>query len=269
MTTPVEGFREALRLHFERFQRTLATEKGDWVVKGFIDIYRNIYTISVDTKVVSKIIELMLFPVISRFASEHGYKMVLAEYQNHYPDISFIAPDGTKIAVDFKSTYRTSSNRVNGFTLGAFTGYFRQRQTRKNIIFPYAEYSAHFVLGVIYSRSDEAVDERRVYGLEELQDIVSVINTFTFLLQEKWQIASDKPGSGNTKNIGSVRGVEQLLSGSGPFAPYGEEVFDDYWMNYLTRDMAQAIDLENPPYRNLEEYWTWRERAPRRKKEQP
>ena len=38
----------------------MATDTGDWVVKGFIDVYRNIYTISVDTKVVSKIIELQL-----------------------------------------------------------------------------------------------------------------------------------------------------------------------------------------------------------------
>jgi hypothetical protein len=39
----------------------------------------------------------MLFPVISQFAAEHGYRMVLGEYQNYYPDISFIAPDETKI----------------------------------------------------------------------------------------------------------------------------------------------------------------------------
>jgi len=262
MTRPVAAFRDALLPHFERFQRTLATEKGDWVVKGFIDIYRNIYTISRDTKVVSKIIELLLFPVISQFASEHSYEMVPAEHQNYYPDISFIAPDGSKFAVDFKSTYRTSSNRVSGFTLGAFSGYFRQRNSTKNITFPYAEYLAHFVLGVIYSRSDEAIDERRTYKLEELHDIASVIYDFDFLLQEKWQIASDKPGSGNTKNIGSVKDIEQLLSGSGPFTPYREEVFDDYWMNYLTKDMARSKGMESPPYTNLEEYWNWRERLP-------
>jgi hypothetical protein len=94
---------------------------------------------------------------------------------------------------------------------------------------------------------------------------VSVVNDFDFLLQEKWQIASDRPGSGNTKNIGSVKDIDLLLSGSGPFTPYGEKVFDDYWMNYLTRDMAQAIDMKSPPYRNLDEYWAWRERAPHRK----
>ncbi len=107
----VSHFRENLLTHFDEFKRTLATDIGDWVVKGFIDVYRNIYTISVDTKVVSKIIELMLFPVISQFAAERGYRMVLSEHQNHYPDISFIAPDGTKIALDLKSTYRRVQNQ--------------------------------------------------------------------------------------------------------------------------------------------------------------
>ena len=97
-----------------------------------------------------------------------------------------------------------------------------------------------------------------MYSLEELQDIVSVIRDFTFLLQEKWRIASDRPGSGNTRNIGSVKRIDALVSGEGPFAPYGEAVFDDYWMNYLTPDMARAIDSV-VPYRNLEEYLVWRQ----------
>ena len=253
-------FRADLLAHFDQFRSTLATDRGDWVVKGFIDVYRNIYTISVDTKVISKIIELMLFPVISQFAVKHSYRMVLSEYQNHYPDITFIAPDESKIALDLKSTYQTDGQTVNGFTLGAFTGYFRQRKSTKNITFPYEQYAAHFVLGIIYSRSDDAVDERRVYTLDDLQSIVSVAKDFTFLLQEKWHIASDRPGSGNTKNIGSARNIQALVEGNGPFALHGPEVFDDYWMNYLTEDMAQAIDSD-VPYRNLEEYWQWRDRV--------
>jgi hypothetical protein len=257
-----EEFKKNLLSHFDEFQRVLATESGDWTVKGFIDVYRNIYTISVDTKVVSKIIELMLFPIIARFANEHGLGLVLAEHQNHYPDISLVAPGGMKFALDLKSTYRTSANRVSGFTLGAFTGYFRKRESNKNVTFPYGEYAAHFVLGVVYSRSDKAIDERQIHTLDDLQDIVSVVNDFTFLIQEKWQIARDRPGSGNTKNIGSVSKIAVLVNGEGPFAEYGEEVFDDYWMNYLTTDMAQAIDSD-VLYRNLDEYWVWRDRAPR------
>ena len=256
----MDDFRQSLLAHVEEFKRALATDAGDWVVKGFIDVYRNIYTISVDTKVVSKIIELMLFPVISRFALEHSYRMVLSEQQNHYPDISFITPDDTKIALDLKSTYRTDEKTVNGFTLGAFTGYFRQRGSNKNVTFPYEQYAAHLVLGVMYSRRDETIDERRIYALDDLQNIMSVVEDFAFLLQEKWRIAIDRPGSGNTKNIGSVRNVRALIEGRGPFVPYGREVFDDYWINYLTQDMARAIDSA-VPYRNLGEYWKWRGRG--------
>ena len=61
-----------------------------------------------------------------------------------------------------------------------------------------------------------------------------------------------------------MRNIEALVEGKGPFAPYGEEVFDDYWMNYLTNDMALAIDSA-VPYRNLEEYWEWRDRVRRRR----
>src|SRR3972149_11193920 len=135
----VNAFREGALAHFDEFKQTLATDAGDWAVKGFIDIYRNIYTISIDTKVVSKIIELMLFPVISRFAAENQYRIVLCEFQNHYPDVSLIATDGTKVDLDLKSTYRVGPQMVNGFTLGAFTGYFRQRKSAKNTTFPYDE----------------------------------------------------------------------------------------------------------------------------------
>ncbi len=258
-----DKFRDELIGWLDDFHRTLATESGDWTVKGFVDVYRNIYTISVDTKVVSKIFELMLFPVLSRFAAQHDCPMVLSEHQNHYPDITFILPDQSKIALDLKSTYRTGPDTAAGLTLGAFTGYFRQRSSPKNTTFPYEQYARHFVLGVIYSRSEDAVDERRIYPLDELQNIVSVVRDFTFLLQEKWRIASDQPGSGNTKNIGSVRQISALVEGAGPFQTHGEAVFDDYWMNYLTADMARAIESDIP-YRNLDEYFKWRN--PKRRK---
>jgi hypothetical protein len=45
-----------------------------------------------------------------------------------------------------------------------------------------------------------------------------------------------------------------LVNGNGPFAKLGEDVFDDYWMYYLTPDMARAVDLAKPPYRNLATY---------------
>ncbi|MEK7314389.1 MAG: type II restriction endonuclease [Deltaproteobacteria bacterium] len=247
-------FKSRLLDHVEAFNSSVSTEDGDWVVKGFIDIAKNIYTISVDTKVISKIMELLLFPKICRFAVDNGYKIVLCKEQNFYPDITFIDKKGNKFAVDMKTTYRKNGKDVNGMTLGAFTGYFRDRKSKKNITIPYDEYTGHFVLGVIYSRTDKNLDERKMHKLSDLHNITSVIRDFTFFVQEKYQIAADRPGSGNTKNIGSVTRIDALTQGNGPFAELGEDVFDDYWMYYLTKDMARAVDLKGSPYRNLKEY---------------
>lgn len=249
----MSDFNSQMRDYLPRFHSALANDIGDWVVKGFIDTYQNIYTISADTKVISKLIELMLFTLITEFARQHRYEIHLAEHQNHYPDMSFVAQNGTKFALDLKSTYRTRKGRVNGFTLGAFTGYFRDREEKKNSTFPYGAYRSHYVLGIIYSRSSKHIDERLVFELKDLQSIESVAHDFVFLLQEKWKLASDKTGSGNTKNIGSVKKIDDLVNETGVFASEGEHVFDDYWTNYLTNDMARAID-SSVRYRNLSEY---------------
>jgi len=109
-------------------------------------------------------------------------------------------------------------------------------------------------LGVIYSRTDETSREKNVYQLNDLKKIISVIHDFTFFVQEKYKIAADRPGSGNTKNIGSVTNIDRLIQGKGPFVELGEGVFDDYWMYYLTKDMARAVDLKVVPYKNLSDY---------------
>lgn len=223
------------------------------VVKGFIDVYKNIYTISADTKVISKIIELYIFPKILEFANENELEIELTKAQNYYPDITFKDKEGNLFAVDLKSSYRKNATHINGMTLGAFTGYFRERKNMKNITYPYDDYKAHIVLGVIYDTVSD-IDERKSYELKELDEIVSVVKNFQFFVQEKWRIAIDRPGSGNTKNIGSVCKIEDLINGNGPFSPLGEDVFDDYWMYYLTTDMAKKVELPKPYYSNLTEY---------------
>lgn len=313
----MDTFKASLEGYFKDFFSIVATGDGNWTVKGFIDVYKNIYTISLDTKVVSKIIELMIFPVIVKFARDNDYEMILTSHQNHYPDISFISKKTKeKIALDLKSTYRINSEKVNGMTLGAFTGYFRNRKSNKNITFPYSEYSKHYVLGVLYTKtdmhnaeqklkaedikltnsqrdaladffaspSDETfatlvaalrltdkkkivrvrelidscfIDEKKKFKIDELQSILSVVRDFDFFLQEKWRISIDRPGSGNTKNIGSTTSIKELKDGAALFTRHknGKELFDDFWMNYLTKDMAKAIDLEESPYSNLKTYF--------------
>lgn len=256
-----EQFLKHLQSHAESFAAAVATNEGDWIIKGFIDVYQRIYTISVDTKIVSKVLELLLFPMFVEFGKRHGLKVELSPHQNFYPDLTFIdEKTGNKFAVDIKSTYRVDDANVNGMTLGAFTGYFRNRKSNKNTLYPYGEYQGHFVLGVIYSKPLNAIDERKQYELKDIKKIPSVIKDFQFFAQPKFRIAASRPGSGNTKNIGSTDKIDHLLNGTGVFAKLGEEVYDDYWMFYLTKDMANALDIERP-YTNLKTYLEYKQRG--------
>ena len=195
----------ALQEEVKGFNEIIATEKGDWIVKGFIDIYKNIYTISIDTKVVSKVIELLLIPAFERFAVKNNLDLELPAQQNFYPDLTFICKEtGAKFAVDIKSTFVDSTNKIKSMTLGAFTGYFRNRNSTKNISYPYSSYESHLVLGVIYKQNKENQDEKVIYKLDEIEKIESVIKDFQFFVQPKYKIASASPGSGNTKNIGAT-----------------------------------------------------------------
>jgi hypothetical protein len=231
--TEKEIFAKKLAEFVEGLKNHISTDDGQWTVKGFIDIFKNVYTISSDTKIVSKILEIHLFPKILQFAEVCGYMVVLAEHQNYYPDISFVkASDETvKFAVDFKTTYRNprKPHLCNGFTLGSHGAYFENRTSSKNIQFPYGSYAGHFCLGIIYDRASSAtIDETRSHGIDELHSIMSVVKNFQFFVAEKWQIASDKGGSGNTASIGSIKNIMHIIHGQGMFSKLGEHWFDQY-----------------------------------------
>ena len=262
-------FKKALDTFTEKLEKYVSTENGDWSVKGFIDVYKNIYTISSDTKIVSKILEIHIFPQILQFAEENGYKIILTEHQNYYPDLTFICKENedVKFAVDLKTTYR-KKNGISSFTLGSHGSYFKERDKRKNIQFPYNQYLAHFCLGVIYTRTDltddifateiyqvqelqagddsqeyetpnPKVGDREVTTLDNLKSITSVIKDFDFFVAEKWKIASDKQGSGITANIGSTLSIDDLRNENGIFSQLGEEWFDEYWINYGSAIMVR------------------------------
>jgi len=235
--TEKEIFSNKLEVFVRDLKGHISTNDNQWTIKGFIDIFKNVYTISSDTKIVSKILEIHLFPQILNFAQANGYKIVLADHQNYYPDLSFVKAndESVKFAVDFKTTYRNPKKPYlcNGFTLGSHGKYFENRTSTKNIQFPYGSYSGHFCLGIIYDRADgTAIDETKSINIKELQSIVSVVKNFQFFVTEKWRIASDKGGSGNTANIGSINNIADIIAGQGMFSKLGEHWFDEYWMNY-------------------------------------
>jgi hypothetical protein len=255
-------YKKALDAFAERLHNYVSTETGEWSVKGFIDVYKNIYTISSDTKIVSKILEIHIFPQIIQFAEEIGYNIILAEQQNYYPDLTFVnkKDETVKFAVDLKTTYRKKSG-IASFTLGSHGAYFKDRDKQKNIQFPYNQYAGHYCLGIIYTRTDLDVSETEIYSVQELQEedetyikkvgesevttvkhlksITSVIKDFDFFVAEKWKIASDKQGSGNTANIGCTLNLEDLKAENGIFSQLGEVWFDEYWMNFGSATMLK------------------------------
>jgi hypothetical protein len=164
-------FKKALDAFADKLRSYVATETGEWSVKGFIDAYKNIYTISSDTKIVSKILEIHIFPQIIQLAEKIGYNIILAEQQNYYPDLTFVnkKDETVKFAVDLKTTYRKKSG-IASFTLGSHGAYFKERDKQKNIQFPYSQYSGHYCLGIIYTRMDLDVSETEIYSVQELQE---------------------------------------------------------------------------------------------------
>lgn len=231
----------------------LETDSHDWIVKGFIDINKNVYTITNDTKVVSKIIEILLIPKLDKFARAHGLELELPSKQNFYPDLTFKDKEGHLFAVDFKSSYYDGDS-VNGLTLGSYWGYFRERDAVKSMDYTYNSYCSHTVLGILYKQSIVDATEKSIYSVDELSAIHSVIEKFIFFVQPKWKIANDIPGSGNTRNIGGITNIQKLLNGEGPFADLGEDVFDDYWKGYFNKVDARTAGIGAPHYNNLKSY---------------
>ncbi|MCG2991002.1 type II restriction endonuclease, partial [Escherichia coli] len=70
-------------------------------------------------------------------------------------------------------------------------------------------------------------------------------------LQDKWVIAGDLAGSGNTTNIGSIHAhYKDFVEGKGIFD--SEDEFLDYWRNY-----ERTSQLRNDKYNNISEYRNW------------
>lgn len=216
--------------------RNRIARDNEWNIRGFIDIFRNIYTISSDSKVISKVLEIHLLPELLNFAKITGYEIEPAEKQNWYPDFTFIDKNNPdiKFVVDLKTTYRDEdhSGFCNGFTLGSHGEYFINRASTKNVQYPYSHYRGHFCLGIIYSRNILTSSSAEIHHVSEIETVPAVIRDFIFFAAEKWRIASDKSGSGNTANIGSIQYIDDILNGNGVFARAGEELFDDYWINF-------------------------------------
>lgn len=248
-----DEFFNLLSEEVKTYKSYFETDCQEWIVKGFIDVNKNVYTITNDTKVVSKIIEILLIPKLDKFAHDNDLEMELPSKQNFYSDLTFKDNEGNLFAVDVKSSYY-SGDSVNGLTLGSYWGYFRDRDTIKNMDYTYNSYVSHTVLGMLYEQRVVDDSEKKVYSVDELKAIHSVIEKFIFFVQPKWKIANDIPGSGNTRNIGGITNIQDLMNGKGPFSSLGEDVFNDYWMGYFNKADARTAGIGAPNYHNLKTY---------------
>ena len=84
-------FQKQLKHFVSTIQDHISTKDGQWSVKGLLT-FSEYYTISSIQKLYQSFRNPPV-PKILEFSRKHGYKVVLAEHQNHYPDISFVKAD--------------------------------------------------------------------------------------------------------------------------------------------------------------------------------
>ncbi|HEY2956447.1 MAG TPA: type II restriction endonuclease [Candidatus Eisenbacteria bacterium] len=237
----------------QAFRDAVRGNNVDFMVRGMLSADDRVFPLGTDTKVLSTVFELFTRPLMEEIAHTHGYHVEEAK-QTIYPDFTLLrdAADRAKIAVDVKTTYRRPDIV---FTLGSYTSFLRNNT--KNILYPYDQYGSHWIIGFVYGRTREAPTD--IYPLNERAQIVAPYEELTWFVQEKYKIAGESPGSGNTANIGSVRTrrIEDFHEGRGPFARHGEAVFRDYWANYGRTPATR-------PYRSVAEYLAWKRRATQR-----
>lgn len=219
-----------LQLFRDRFNAL--TNGWDWKVSGFVDSKGYVYPIDTDTKVLSTVFERIANPVIRSIAAEQGYVVELAN-QTTYPDFTLTRSTGTpkhRIAIDIKTTYQSTSM---GFTLGGYNSFLRNNT--KNILYPYDSYSDHWIVGYIYVQART----HPPYTLDNMPKVAEVAcpyeNVLAFI-RAKHEITGLRAGSGNTKNIGSIKLVDakSFRTALGPFSEFADPkgACDHYWRHY-------------------------------------
>ncbi|KWA84025.1 hypothetical protein WL29_21915 [Burkholderia ubonensis] len=202
---------------------------------GFIRNDGLIHPLDTDSKVLAALFEVAVKDKLRALAVSHGFTLETPSEQNYYPDFTLTREneDGTllRLAVDVKTTYGDTARDTFKFTLGSYTGCIHPSRETKNILYPFSTYAEHWVVGFVYERECKAPDAPELYPVSELDRVPLPLKNIHSFVQEKWRIAGDKPGSGNTSNIGSIEGPLHVFEqGLGVFASDAE--FLAYWRNY-------------------------------------
>ena len=216
----------------------------DLNVYALLDSNNKVHTLGTDSKIIGRIFEMFAQPILAEIAAAHGLLLETPEAQTVYPDFIMMEDRKSKekIAIDIKTTYVESDRSTIKFTLGSYGSYIRNNT--KNIQYRYTDYAKHYVVGFVYKRNG-AAQESLVFDYEKRAKITFPYFDVNYFIQEKYKIAGDKPGSGNTENIGSfpTKVFAELKEGKGPFSELGQDLFDLYWKYY-------------PKYRSTEKTYT-------------
>lgn len=197
-----------------------------WNVVGLLLEDQRVVDVPAESRAISAIFEKLVVERIKPIARRYSCGFERGGGRE-YPDITLLdIPNFEgKIAIDVKTSRKVSANRIQGFTLGTYLGYFRTPDRKVGTIrYPYGDYTQHWIVGLCY---DYETFQREVGGVVEESFRITDID---LIVQEKWRIASRQTGSGTTKHIRSITNIEDLKAGRGEFS--SEEEFLEYWRSY-------------------------------------
>jgi len=190
----------------------------DWEFTGVLDKSGNIYPIPANIQV-QALFEYLAVERLKILAKKLGCKIIRPETTREYPDVAMTGGKlgNQLIAIDVKTARRVAPNKISGFTLGSYAGYFRNPDKKMpGCIVPYNQFTSHWIVGFIYDWDENA-------------DSLHMVSNIEVIVQEKWKIASHSTGTGTTSAIGSIKDIDKLKKGIGEFE--SEEEFLDYWRN--------------------------------------
>lgn len=241
----------------ETINKYLPKKEDEWELVGFINKDKEIYAFGNDSKIIGRLFEVIATDSLLKASKELGYELKETVQQTVYPDFYFVKPNGRRIAIDVKTTYRKFNRNGEvkkfGFTGGSFTSFMRNGT--KNIDGHYDDYDGHYIIGVLYSREENPTIGK--VTLNELDSITPAYKHPEVFIQEKYRICGDKKGSGNTDNIGTIKSntIEPFVHGAGPFNFMGEEAFHDYWTNHPR--YRDSEEVKNSLYNDIDGYIKW------------
>ncbi|AXJ11837.1 restriction endonuclease [Arthrobacter sp. PM3] len=235
----------------------LPKKREDWQLVGVVNRDKDVYSFGTDSKIIGRAFEIVAAVYIEKLAAALGYSFHESTNQTTYPDFYLTKPDGRRIGIDVKSTYRSLNGvgqvRSFKFTLGSFTSYLRN--DTKNIEGQYSDYDSHYVLAFLYTRITDYKPMKK--SIHEIDEIPPTYDDVEVVFQEKFRIGGDKTGSGNTDNLATIQSntAEPFIYGASPFSVLGKEVFDHYWSNHPRN--ADPDGVKKSLYKNLPAYFDW------------